>query len=214
MKPAYHSCSQTSQNPDHHHEVILTTDQDIIERIRGGETRLYALILDRHKDRAMTLAMRLVGDREEAEELLQDAFVRAYRNLDQFRGDAKFGTWFYRILYNLCMTRVTRRKPRAESLDAQDESMRERMLVDPDDLSVVEKMENDELQDIIGSELHNLPERYKAAMTFFYVQEMGYDDISEVLGIPVGTVKTYLFRGRNILKERVLRKVQHQEKVA
>lgn len=192
----------------------MTTDQDIIERIRGGETRLYALILERHKERAMTLAVRLVGDREEAEELIQDAFVRAYRNLDQFRGDAKFETWFYRILYNLCMTRVTRRKPRAESLDAQEESMRERMLVDPDDMSVVERMENEELRDIIGSELQTLPERYKAAMTFFYIQEMGYDEISEVLGMPVGTVKTYLFRGRNILKERVLRKVQHQEKVA
>lgn len=190
------------------------TDENIIQDIRRGNPRRYGILVDRHKNKAMTLAVRLTGNYEEAEELVQDAFVKAYNNLEQFRGEAKFGTWFYRILYNLCMTRVTRRRPKAEHLDVHDEKVTDYLALTSEDGTMLERMEADELREMIALSIEHLPEKYKTPVTLFYVQEMSYEQIAEVLNQPVGTVKTNLFRGRNILKESVLLKMKDEVKVA
>lgn len=178
-------------------------DRPILEEIRAGNSRRFGALVDRHKDRALTLAVRLVGNREEAEELVQDSFVRAYRNLEDFRGDSRFGTWFYRILYNLCMTKVTRRTnvallPWDEGTDlgAPEE--------DTDSLLEIEERE---MQSILREEIRRLPEAYATAVTLFYVQDMTYDEIAAVTGLPLGTVKTNLFRGRQALRERMVKRV-------
>ena len=189
------------------------TDRDIIDQVRAGNTRRYALLVDRHKDRAFTLAVRLTGDRHEAEELVQDAFLRAFKSLDQFRGDAKFTTWFHRILYNLCMTKVTRRKGKPERLDADDERALDNLLVDEDEPSIQDRLEDEEMQEMIAEEIDRLPEKFKSVITLFYVQEMSYEEIVSVLNTPVGTVKTNLFRARNLLKERVLGRMKGEMKV-
>jgi len=195
-------------------DEVLDSDRHIIEEIRSGQTRRYAVLIDRHKDRAMILALRLTGDRQESEELVQDAFLRAYRNLDQFRGDAKFGTWFYRILYNLCLTRVTRRKGKPEQLDVSDERMLDNILVDEEEATIQERMEEDEMQHMIASEIAGMPEKFRTVLTLFYVQEMSYEEITAVLNQPLGTVKTNLFRARNLLRERVLAGMKGEMKVA
>lgn len=207
-------CSPTSRTLSPSVSQLNDTDEKIIQDIRGGNPRRYGALVDRHKDRAMTLAVRLTGDREEAEELVQDAFVRAYNNLEQFRGEAKFGTWFYRILYNLCMTRVTRRRPKVDTLDVHDEHVSHSLALISEDSSTLERMEETELQEMIALAIENLPEKYKTPVTLFYVQEMSYDEIAEVLKLPVGTVKTNLFRGRSLLRESVLLKLKDEVKVA
>jgi len=195
-------------------DEVLDTDRHIIEEIRSGQTRRYAVLIDRHKDRAMTLALRLTGNRQESEELIQDAFLRAYRSLHQFRGDAKFGTWFYRILYNLCLTRVTRKKGKPEQLDVSDERMLDNILVDEEEATIQERMEEDEMQQMIAAEIAEMPEKFRTVLTLFYVQEMSYEEITAVLNQPLGTVKTNLFRARNLLRERVLAGMKGEMKVA
>jgi RNA polymerase sigma-70 factor (ECF subfamily) len=81
-------------------------DLSVIEDVRAGNARRFAEIVDRHKDRALTVAFRLLGNREEAEEAVQDAFLRCYGALERFRGESRFSTWFYRILYNRCLTQI------------------------------------------------------------------------------------------------------------
>ena len=162
----------------------------------------------------MTLAVRLVGGREEAEELVQDAFLRAFRSLDQFRGDAKFSTWFYRILYNLCLTKVTRRKGKPETVDIDDERKLDNVLVDEEEVSIHQRLEDEEVQGVITGEIDKLPEKYKSAVVLFYVQEMSYEEICMVQSLPLGTVKTNLFRGRNLLRERVIERMKGEVKVA
>ncbi len=158
--------------------------------------------MERHKNQAYALAFRLVGEKREAEELVQDGFVRAFRSLDQFRGDAKFSTWLYRIVYNLCMTKVTRRRTRPDSIDIQEE-MLDNVFVD-EEAGADERMENDEYNTMVAEEIQQLPEKFKSAVTLFYLQEMSYEEMTTVLCLPLGTVKTNLFRGRNLLRERVL----------
>lgn len=152
----------------------------------------------------MTLALRIVGVRSEAEELVQDAFLRAFRSLDQFRGDSRFSTWFYRIVYNVCMTRI-RRRPRAGQMqDLNDEALLDVESSFDEDPSVLERLENEEVLGILHEELGGLPEKFKLALTLFYVQELSYDEMASVLEIPLGTVKTNLSRGRVLLRKKVL----------
>jgi len=183
--------------------IVADSDRQIVEKVRSGNSRTYALLVDRHKERAMTLALRLLGSKEEAEELVQDAFLRAYKNLDTFRGDAKFSTWLYRILYNLCMTKVTRRKGKMEHLEEEDR-MTKTMLVDDEEISIQERIEHEEITKLVATEIESLPEKLKTVILLFYVQDMSYDEMSAVMNIPVGSVKTYLHRGRNMLRQRVL----------
>ncbi|HUI65773.1 MAG TPA: sigma-70 family RNA polymerase sigma factor [Bacteroidota bacterium] len=177
-------------------------DQDIIRDIRAGNARAFSVLVERHKDRAMTLALRIIGIRAEAEELVQDAFLRAFRSLDQFRGDARFSTWFYRIVYNVCMTRLRRRPPVEEADDLSDDTLFEAQ--GDDEPSAHENLEREEVQSILHEEMDHLPEKFRIALTLFYVQELSYDEMTAVLEMPLGTVKTNLSRGRLLLRKRVL----------
>ena len=154
----------------------------------------------------MTLALRIVGVRAEAEELVQDAFLRAFRSLDQFRGDARFSTWFYRIVYNVCMTRLRRHSPARETDELSDETLFEAQ--GDDEASAHERLEKEEVQVILHEEMDRLPEKYRIALTLFYVQELSYEEMTAVLEMPLGTVKTNLSRGRLLLRKRVLARME------
>jgi RNA polymerase sigma-70 factor (ECF subfamily) len=179
-------------------------DLQIIDDIRRGDTRKYALLVDRYKDRGLALAMRIVGGKEESEELLQDAFLRAYRALSEFRGDAKFGTWFYRILYNLCMTRVSRRRNRVELFKPSGDDDLTRTPEDDESPDALEILEEQQLVELLTQEVERLPERFRTPLTLYYAQELQYEEISELMGLPVGTVKTNLFRAKVLLRKRML----------
>jgi RNA polymerase sigma-70 factor (ECF subfamily) len=179
-------------------------DEDIVRRIRGGEVRAYSILVDRYKERAMTLACRLLRNRHEAEELVQDAFVRAYRGLDRYRGDARFGTWFYRILYNVCMSAIRSHRQDPEAINLEEELPRLECSASGEGQTQLEELETRDVHAIIKAELERLPITYRAAMALFYLDDMGYEEIAGVLGSPLGTVKTTLFRGRELLRRRVL----------
>jgi RNA polymerase sigma factor (sigma-70 family) len=186
------------------------SDQDagIVREIREGNVRRFGALVDRHRDRAMTLALRIVGNREEAEELVQDSFVRAYRSLADFRGDSLFGTWFTRILYNVCLTRVSRRRNQETATEEEE------LPAPSDETDVLSKMEEKEMQEVITEEIARLPERYRTVITLFYVQEMAYGEIAQVTGHPLGTVKTNLCRGRTALRRRVLARLRESVEAA
>jgi RNA polymerase sigma factor (sigma-70 family) len=182
---------------------VVDPDQDILASLKTGNARAFAALVDRHKDRALTYALRIVGRREEAEELVQDSFVRAYRSLEQFRGDSRFGTWFTRILHNLCMTHVTRRTTLEVPLedDSHGGGNGHYASEDPDAL---ERLEEEERNQILNSEIARLPLNYRQALTLFYVQELSYEEIAQATGLPLGTMKTHLFRARSLLKKNLL----------
>jgi RNA polymerase sigma-70 factor (ECF subfamily) len=192
---------------------LAETDNDIIAAIRRGDVRRFGELVDRHKNRAMTLAVRLVDNRQEAEELVQDAFVRVYRGLDSFRGDAKFSTWFYRILYNVCMTRALRKPLRDTLTDAMGEGNPEAEVMLDADPSALEQLEVRETAEMLHEELGRIPPQYRVALTLFYVQEMSHDEMASVLQMPIGTVKTNLSRGRIALRQRVLHRMKSEEYV-
>lgn len=178
------------------------SDDDIVARLRKGERRLYATLVDRYRDKGFSLALRILRNREDAEEALQDAFVRAWNGLANFEGTSSFGTWFYRILYNVCMTSLGKRK-KTSIFDEAGEGGPPDPAAEPDLPGDYSGLEMRDLVARVGGALARLPARYSAVISMFYVQELGYAEIAEVTGLPVGTVKTHLFRARLLLQKEV-----------
>lgn len=175
------------------------TDVSLIQRILAGEKKAFAELVNRHKDRGMTLAMRMLKNREEAEEALQDAFVRAFNALPRFEWKSSFSTWFYRILYNVCATQLSKR---GEDIHVSIESPEGAtgFNLPAEDLLPDEKYESDEFESLVAREIDALPFLYGSICTLFFLQDMSYDQIVEITGLPLGTVKVRLFRGRMLLR--------------
>lgn len=185
------------------------TDREIIARVLAGEPKAFAELVNRHKDRAMTLAMRMLRNREEAEEAVQDAFVRAFRALSGFESRSSFSTWFYRIVYNVCSTALERRDGGHRiSIDEESDASREVPALDPAPDTAFESLE---FEKGVHEAIAALPPAYGGVLTLFVLQEMSYDEIVEVTGLPIGTVKAKLFRARALLRQALVRKFSEAE---
>lgn len=186
--------------------MMLKSDHEIVTEIISGKSNLFSAIIDRYKDKGMTLAYRILNNREDAEEALQDAFLRCYKGLSQFEWKSSFSTWFYRILYNVCLSKQKRKKEKfLQDFDEIDETEIEEnnnyfdsgMMVDSEDI-----------KNIVQSEMNKLDPAYSAILTLFYVQELSYGEIIEVTGLPLGTIKNRLFRARTLLRKSVMKNYQ------
>ena len=170
-----------------------------------GDQRAYAELVDRHKDKAMTLAMRMLKNRHDAEEALQDAFIRAFRALPSFEWKSSFSTWFYRIVFNVCSSVLSRRGN--TTLLSIDEENHEAIKFEiPSQYAEPDiEMENKEFSAIVRREIELMDASFSSILTMFFLQEMSYDEIIAVTGLPLGTVKNRLFRARMQLRNAVLR---------
>ncbi|MBS1536578.1 MAG: sigma-70 family RNA polymerase sigma factor [Bacteroidetes bacterium] len=184
----------------------MIKEYEIIQKILRGDRRAFSILVDRHQSKAMTLAMRMLKNREDAEEALQDAFLRVFRSLGSFEGKANFATWFYRIVYNVCASALEKRGNISFTSLGEDINNVELQIASkatsPDEL-----MEESEDNNVIYREIERLPVEYSSVLTLFFVQQMRYDEITAITGMPLGTVKTRLFRGRLMLREAISRRL-------
>jgi len=182
-------------------------DSSVIQRILGGDINAYSLLVERYKNKAFGLAYSMAGNETDAEEIVHEAFVRAYKSLKSFRADSQFSTFFYRIVYYQGLTRSTIRKAqrdRFEALPSED-------VFSNESVSPIDELEQAEFASAVESALNEMPPQYKTMLTFFLVQDLGYQDIVEISGMPLGTVKTQLHRARKLLRERVMRRYRIPE---
>jgi RNA polymerase sigma factor (sigma-70 family) len=184
-------------------------DREIIQKVLDGDVKAFGLLVDRHKAKAMTLAMRILKNREDAEEALQDAFIRVYRALSSFEWKSSFSTWFYRIVYNTCATAAGKKnRLHPLSIDMEDEDGLKTEIVS-DELQPDMKLESDEFSKIVNEEIEKLPVVYGSTFTLFAIQNLSYEEIIQVTGLPLGTVKARLFRARAMLREAIVKRMDH-----
>lgn len=173
------------------------TDMEIIRRVLGGDRRAYAALVDRYGHMVYTLAARMLGNRELAEETAQDAFLKAYQALDGFRGNAKFSTWLYRITY----FRV---------LDVADrEGRKRRMESDMPSEGLAAGFANETWEGLVRAErvtlvrclMDRLPAEDSAVLSLHYLQELSLKEVGEVMELHPNTVKVRLHRARKRLKD-------------
>ncbi len=174
---------------------MTTNDQVYINKILNGDTNAFTVLVDRYKDLVFTLALRMVKNREEAEEVSQDTFIKVYKSLNRFKGDSKFSTWIYRVAYNTCLDRLKKNK-RQEYTVAIDEYTEHQVKTLENALDALEEQEK---QLAIKKCLKMLPSEDSFILTLYYFEELSLDEISKITGLKPNNVKVKLFRSRKKL---------------
>jgi len=177
-------------------------DTQLVKASQQGNQDAFALLVRRHQRRVFNLSLRMVQDYEDASEATQETFVAAWQGLPSFRGEARFATWLYRIAYHCCLRQLERRK-RERYLQAVIEA--EQILDGMHKEQRVEDiLERRDRLAVVRKQMEQLPAKYRSVLVLRHLQEMSYEEMAAVLSMPVGTIKTHLFRARHLLKERLL----------
>jgi RNA polymerase sigma-70 factor (ECF subfamily) len=187
----------------------MRTDYELVAKIRAGEQRAFVELIERYKARIFHTTLRILGNREDAEEAAQDTFVRAHRGLENFREDSTFSTWIYRICVNTCLNLLESRK-RFKAQDIDRTPIEELPYIESPESS----FGDEDLQSRIFSSMEKLPTKYRTVLVLYHIQHLAYQEIAEIMQMPMGSVKTHLFRARALLREQVLREFSHEELVA
>ncbi len=186
-----------------------TSDSILVESCRAGDLNAFDLLVERHQSRIFNVCYWMLGNRDEAADAAQDAFVRAYRSLSKFRGESAFGTWLHRIAVNSSIDATQRRK-RAPVLysDLKPAGEEEREDPEPDASTQLphdpsQLALREEKRAAVRHALASLPEHYRVVLVLFDIEGYSYEDIGHTLELPLGTVKSRISRARQSLRERL-----------
>lgn len=178
--------------------VNKTEEYALIDKARGGDTSSFSALVELHQERAIHTANSFLGNFEDARDIAQEAFVKAYENLDSFKSESRFYTWFYRILLNQCKDFLRKKKVRRAFsfffATAQDEDLDPMANVPDSAKNPGQMMADRELGSALNEALEKLPFRQKSVFVLRYLEGLSLEDISESLGVTVGAVKAHLWQ--------------------
>ena len=175
-----------------------------IRQVLNGNINSYAVLVDRHKDRVFNLAFRITGNREEAEEVAQDAFLKAYRSLGSFRMNSLFSTWLYKIVYNTAISFIRTRKKTALSLDEFPAGIKDFEYENPDEIKADQEYRNY----LVNFAMQKLSEEERAVISLYYYEELSSEEISVITGTSRNNIKVRLFRARQRMAEIIKKEEQ------
>jgi RNA polymerase sigma-70 factor (ECF subfamily) len=188
--------------------LLNTREGELVRQAQTGDADAFAELVAEHQQFVYNLALRTVGDAHEAEDLAQEAFVRAWLALPNFRGQSQFRTWLYRIVTNLCYNRLPGLRRELSALGEEE-------VVEIADESLAEPgsgLEADERRALLHEQIAALPQSYRLLITLRYQKEMSYEEIAKVVSLPLGTVKTGLFRAKARLRDALQQVEEGQER--
>lgn len=203
---------------------------NIIKKIQSGNIEEFSEIVNRYKEKAMTLAMRILKNTEDAEDALQEAFIKTFRAISdkQFEERSKFSTYFYRIVYNTAIDFYKKHRSKTFNLINIDSSRTN----DEGEVTGIENFEmnidstgyiqssvfdterkalDGEMQQLVNRYLEEIPEKYSTILTLFYINDLSHEEIAETLKLPLGTVKNRIFRAKDKLKEILVKRYSEEE---
>ncbi|MEC3907294.1 sigma-70 family RNA polymerase sigma factor [Tamlana sp. 2201CG12-4] len=182
---------------------MTTNDQHYINQVINGNTNAFAVLVDRYKDLVFTLTLRMLKNREEAEEVSQDAFIKAFKSLSKFKGDSKFSTWIYKIAYNTSLDRLKKNKKYIKDVAIDEFTEHQVRTMD----NALDDLEKNERAKIIQDCIALLPSDDSFLLTLYYFEEQSLEELSKTVGLTANNVKVKLFRSRkklaNILKSKL-----------
>ena len=175
-------------------------DNDVIARVLNGDHHLYSMLVDRHRNLVFTISLRYLKTREDAEEVAQDVFVKAFRSLADFRGQSKFSTWLYTITTTTCLSFLRKKKPEIHSLDNEKVfEVADQMEHSPGSHLIEQKSRIN----MVNEAINMLSSDDAQVLTLFYKGEQTLDEIAKVFGKDANAVKVQLHRARGRLKEKM-----------
>lgn len=181
-------------------------DQLLVERVQRGDKKAFELLVIKYQRKLMRLVSRLVRDQAEAEDVVQEAFIKAYRALPQFRGDSAFYTWLYRIGINTAKNYLVtqgRRAPtsteaNSEEAETFDDGEQLRDINTPESLLATKQ-----IAQTVNTAMEDLPAELRTAITLREIEGLSYDEIAEAMGCPIGTVRSRIFRAREAIADKL-----------
>ncbi len=184
------------------------SDIELIEQTLAGDQSAYADLVKRHQRFVFTLAMRFAKTREDAEEIAQDCFIKAYRSLESFQGGSKFSTWLYSIVYTTAMTALRKKRVDTDSIDDENTYIQIENTGGYD----VNNVENKSRSFYLNQAIAQLLPDDATIITLFYKGEQSLEEIAQTMGMEANTVKVKLFRARQRLKEKLERNLKDEVK--
>jgi RNA polymerase sigma-70 factor (ECF subfamily) len=185
------------------------SDIELIDQVLAGNQAAYADLVKRHQRFVFTLAMRFAKGREDAEEIAQDCFIKAYRSLASFQRQSKFSTWLYSIVYTTAMTFLRKRRVDTDSIDDEDTYIR---VENQSSAYDVNDAENKSRSFYLNQAIEQLLPDDATIITMFYKGEQSLEEIAQAMGMEANTIKVKLFRARQRLKEKLERNLKHEAK--
>ena len=182
------------------------SEQEIIDSVKRGNQSDFALLVDLYKDKAFSLLKRMLKNEMDAEEALQDSFLKAYNSLSSFRQDSKFSTWFYRIVYNTALTIISSKK---RKLEMEMSSIEDHYDLGEYDNKIYAEANN--AKEYMLKMVDELPVRNALVIILFYIDSLSLNEISKVLSISLVNTKVLLHRSRNSLRELLLKHNYQEE---
>ncbi len=181
-------------------------DLQLVERVREGDKRAYGLLVEKYQRKLMRLLSRMIRDPDEVEDVAQETFIKAYRALPQFRGDAAFYTWLYRIAVNTAKNHLVARGRSMPTLSEQaidaDDEPDERLVIQ--DISTPEsELLSKQVAYAVNEAVQALPEELRQAITLREIEGMSYEEIAEAMACPIGTVRSRIFRAREAIANKL-----------
>ena len=182
---------------------------ELVQRAQSGDEQAFEELVLIHQRKVYNLALRITGNAEDAKDVSQEAFIRAYRGLPGFRGESSFGTWLYRLTVNTCGDFLRKEKRHSDNvvpLYAENSDGEEYPLQIPDLRYTPESsLERQELADAVAKAMADMPEDYRNALSMREIGGLSYDDIGEELSLKAGTVKSRIFRAREYLRKALIK---------
>lgn len=176
----------------------VISDLELVNQSKSGDPEAFSELVRRHQHVVFNVSYRFMRDSALAEDMAQEAFLKAFRLLKGFRGDCAFSTWMYRVTCSVCLTELNRRKRRNE---VEQELQREVATSE-------DPMENPDMPELIRRCVKRLPDRYVQIVTLYYLKGVSYEEIAQVMNVPMGTLKTWMFRARKQLRGVVEQEMQ------
>jgi RNA polymerase sigma-70 factor (ECF subfamily) len=178
-----------------------STDQQLVKRVQQGDKRAFDLLVLKYQHKIMGLVSRYVRDHGEMQDVVQEAFIKAYRALPKFRGDSAFYTWLYRIAINTAKNHLVSkgRRPPGTDIDLADAEYIDTQSALKEIANPENSLFTDELKNVIDKAITGLPEDLRTAVTLREFEGLSYEEIAEVMDCPVGTVRSRIFRAREAI---------------
>lgn len=187
----------------------MANSRDLIEKIKAGDTDSFRSLVKEYKRLVYNIVFRMVRNDADREDICQDVFVKVYQNLAGFQHESKLSTWIGRIAFNTCVNYLKKKKvPLYDDVSAEGDSIENSIgeAKPPDDFTAEKDIANR-----LATEMSKLPAQLRTILTLYHVEEISYAEIAVIMNMPDGTIKSYLFRARKMLKERLMKKYHAEE---
>lgn len=187
----------------------MIDDKLAIKKVLAGNKKAFESIIKQHQRLVSHIVFRMVQNSADQEDICQDTFLKVYQNLGGFKFESKLSTWIAKIAYNTCISYLEKKRvPLFDDLSSENKSLESisDCSIRPDEIA-----EEREISSLLQTEIEKMPVHFRTILTLYHLDQMSYNQIGQTMGLPQGTVKSYLFRARRLLKENLMAKYQPED---